>query len=181
MLSSSVFYQRQKRNPVGKLSLVALMDIFTILVFFLLLNSGEAEKIQNAKFVKLPDSSVGTAPHKEVTIFIGAEELWFADQFVTRVEDISLTKDNTIESLSAAMIDHVAKRTELTEFEKQSGFAVTIMGDQRVPFSLVKSVMETCQENNFRNVSLAVNHIVGEIQPAGSVQNIVAVGAGGEK
>ena len=68
----------------------------------------------------------------------------------------------------------MAKRRELTEFEEDSGFAVTIMGDQDVPFSLIKSIMETCQENNFRNVSLAVNHIIGDLQPATNVENGVA-------
>ena len=172
MLGSTIFYQEKKKSPVAKLSLIAVMDIFTILVFFLLLNSGEAEKIQNAKFIKLPDSGIGTSPHKEVTVLLGENEIWFADEFVVNVADMTITKDNTIELLSIAMAEHVAKRNELTEFEQKSGLSVTILGDQAVPYSLIKSVMETCQENNFRNISLAVNHVIGDLYP--SIDNVVA-------
>src|SRR5690606_7903644 len=87
-LSSTIFYQRKKVSVIAKLSLISLMDIFTILVFFLLLNTGEAEKIQNAKFVSLPDSSVGTPPHKEVAIIIGEDKLWFENKLIGNIEEL---------------------------------------------------------------------------------------------
>ena len=50
----------ERRNDRGKksagLNLVSLMDIFTILVFFLLVNSGQVETLPNAKDIKLPES-----------------------------------------------------------------------------------------------------------------------------
>ncbi len=33
------------------------------------------------------------------------------------------------------------------------------MGDKSVPYSLLKSVMVTCQGSDYRNISLAVNHV----------------------
>ena len=49
----------KKKEYTTKLNLIALMDIFTILVFFLLINSGDSKQLEKAEFVKLPDSSAG--------------------------------------------------------------------------------------------------------------------------
>ena len=40
----------------GGLNLVSLMDIFTILVFFLLVHSGDADVLQSSTDVELPES-----------------------------------------------------------------------------------------------------------------------------
>ena len=53
----------ERRNVRGKksvtLNLVSLMDIFTILVFFLLVNSGQVETLPNARDITLPESIGG--------------------------------------------------------------------------------------------------------------------------
>ena len=49
--------RHHKRHKQGvSLNLVSLMDIFTILVFFLLVNSSDVEVLPNAKDVQLPES-----------------------------------------------------------------------------------------------------------------------------
>ena len=49
--------RRHKRGRMGSaLNLVSLMDIFTILVFFLLVNSSDVEVLPNAKEIQLPES-----------------------------------------------------------------------------------------------------------------------------
>ncbi len=165
-LNSTIFYKKKKASVVAKLSLISLMDIFTILVFFLLLNSGEAEKIQNAKFVELPDSNVGTAPHKEVAIIIGEDKIWFENQLIGEID--TLIKDNpgkAIPELSAVLAKYAEEYTAekkggLNAFEKHSGMSVAIVGDKSASYILIKSIMESCQENNLRNISLAVNQTV---------------------
>ena len=44
------------KNRVGSLNLVSLMDIFTILVFFLLAQSAAVEVLPNAENLELPES-----------------------------------------------------------------------------------------------------------------------------
>jgi len=49
--------KHHKRNKgAGALNLVSLMDIFTILVFFLLVNSSDVQTLPNAKELQLPES-----------------------------------------------------------------------------------------------------------------------------
>lgn len=166
MIASSVFYQKKKPKFSAKLSLVALMDIFTILVFFLLLNSGESEKVESAKFVNLPNSMSGTSPHDELTILIGEDEIWLEDTMMAKVEEVLSAPDISLEPLGEALIEHTKKLGKLSGFEKQNGLAITIMGDKTVSYSLLKSVITICHEQNYRNISLAVNQIVGHNHPA---------------
>ena len=50
--------KRMKRNrgKISKMNLTSLMDVFTILVFFLLVNSGSVEVLDAPKDVVLPES-----------------------------------------------------------------------------------------------------------------------------
>jgi biopolymer transport protein ExbD len=49
---------RRNRNTSSvDLNLVSLIDIFTILIFFLLFNMGVAEILPNSKAIKLPEST----------------------------------------------------------------------------------------------------------------------------
>lgn len=164
-LSSTIFYKKKKTSVIAKLSLISLMDIFTILVFFLLLNSGEAEKIQNAKFVNLPDSSVGTPPHKEVAIIVGEDQLWFENELIGDTKQLmEANPGKAIPELTAILAQYAEKYIEenkgLSSFEKHAGMSVTILGDKSTSYIMIKSIMESCQENNLRNISLAVNKSV---------------------
>jgi biopolymer transport protein ExbD len=160
MISSTFLYQKKKPPLFAKLSLVSLMDIFTILVFFLLLNSGESENVAYAKFVELPNSATGTSPHKELIVLIGKEDIRLGDTIVAKVSDILKDPDHSIKPLVAALTEYSEKRGVSSGFEKQNGFAITIMGDKSVSYSLLKSVMATCRQQNYRNISLAVNQVV---------------------
>ena len=51
----------------GALNLVSLMDIFTILVFFLLVNSSDVETLPNAKDLQLPESISGRERRKRLS------------------------------------------------------------------------------------------------------------------
>jgi biopolymer transport protein ExbD len=165
-MQQSIF-QYQAPKYATKLNLVALMDIFTILVFFLLLNSGEAEKLENAKFVQLPDSHAGTPPHGDLVVLIGEDSIWLGDELIASIDDVTGSKESSIQALSDALIAYRERRGELNSYEEQNGLALTIMGDHAVPFGLLKTVMATCRLENFRDIALAVNR-VGAPLPAGA-------------
>lgn len=157
MLQSAFQYKRPRYAT--KLNLVALMDIFTILVFFLLLNSGEAEKLENAKFIQLPDSSTGNPPHGDLVVMIGDDAIWFDDQMLVSIDDVVNSSEPAIQSLSEALAAYRERKGELNSYEEQNGLALTIMGDRAVPFGLLKAVMATCRLQNFRDIALAVNQV----------------------
>lgn len=171
----SVFHYKKPPNR-SKLNLVALMDIFTILVFFLLLNSGEAEKLENAKFVELPDSHAGTSPHGDLVVFIGKDAIWLGDEMVARIEQVAASSESSIETLSEALIGYSERKGELNSYEQENGLALTIMGDHSVPFGLLKKVMATCRLENFRDIALAVNRVAAPDPVPGTNPPALALG-----
>ncbi len=141
-----------------KLNLVSLMDIFTILVFFLLVNSSDVEILQTDKTITLPESVASQKPDNTLVIKVNADDIVVGSVSVARVRDILAVDNDTIAEL-VKELTYRASRKPLTALEEEKGRAVTIMGDKNVPYELLKRIMTTCAANEYRNISLAVSQI----------------------
>jgi biopolymer transport protein ExbD len=119
----------RNRLKIGKMNLTSLMDVFTILVFFLLVNSGSVEILDAPKEVTLPEALVED---------IVSGEQGAVDPIHARLAEL---KENII---GASTLTVAASRE------------VTILADKSVPFMVVKTVMSTCTSQGYENVSLAV-------------------------
>jgi biopolymer transport protein ExbD len=146
----------RRHTLAGSLNLVSLMDIFTILVFFLLVNSSEVETLPNTKDLQLPESIAEQKARETVVIIIGESDIIVQGKQVARVDNVMATKGNDIPALRAALLaqnDRVLRRTAGNEIE---GREVTIMGDKDIPYRLLKKVMATCTGSDYGRISLAV-------------------------
>ena len=147
---------KQKNNRRGaSLNLVSLMDIFTILVFFLMVNSSEVEVLQSNSDIKLPDSSSEQRPKDRLTISVTENELVLAGRKVADVAKLDTGKVSIIEGLKNELEYQAKRKGEIPE----GGFEVTIMGDKKLPYWLLKKIMLTCQSTDFARISLAVNQL----------------------
>ncbi len=146
-----------KRHKAGaSLNLVSLMDIFTILVFFLLVNSSDVEVLPNAKDIQLPESIAEQKAKETVVILIGEENIIVQGTPVVRVADVMRRRGNDIPELRQALLaqnDRVLRREAQDDI---AGREVTIMGDKDIPYRLLKKVMATCTESEYGQISLAV-------------------------
>lgn len=149
--------RRHKRGKMGSaLNLVSLMDIFTILVFFLLVNSSDVEVLPNAKDIQLPESIAEEKAKETVVILIGDEDIIVQGTPVARVSEVMSRKGNDIPELKRALQsqnDRVLRREGEDDI---AGREVTIMGDREIPYRLLKKVMATCTESDYGQISLAV-------------------------
>ena len=150
----------ERRHARGKagiaLNLVSLMDIFTILVFFLLVNSSDVEVLPNAKEIQLPESIAEVKAKETVVILISEEDIIVQGTPVARVADVMSRKGNDIPELRQALQsqnDRVLRREAQDDI---AGREVTIMGDKDIPYRLLKKVMATCTESDYGQISLAV-------------------------
>lgn len=143
----------------AKLNLVSLMDIFTILVFFLLLNSGSNE-ILKVNDVALPDSTAEERPKETTVVTITEDDILVDGRAVATINEV-ITSNGLIDGLMEELRFQATKRTELTEREKTLGRAVTILGDQEIPYELLKRVMLTCAKADYRDLSMAVSRVSG--------------------
>lgn len=162
MIGQTTLYQKPKESAIAKLSLISLMDIFTILVFFLMFNSGETQNIETAKIIKLPDSVSGKSPRAELTIFVSEEGIIFNDVEIVTLTSIRQAPSDSIQELKDALIANTEALGKAAQVQEKIGHSITIMADKNVNYEILKSVMETCREENYRNISLAVNRVASQ-------------------
>lgn len=150
--------KRMSRNRVKitKMNLTSLMDVFTILVFFLLVNSGSVEVLDAPREVTLPESAVETKPRETVVIFVSPEEILVQGEPAGLVEDVLTGNDvplNNVRVRLAEIKGNIIGTSTLTVAASQE---VTILADKSVPFTVVKQIMSACTGEGYENVSLAV-------------------------
>ena len=150
----------ERRNSKGKksvaLNLVSLMDIFTILVFFLLVNSGQVETLPNAKDIKLPESISEQKSRETVIITVTGDDILVQGKAVASVSAVMSQKSMVIDGLEAALreqSDRVLRQDAMSEIADRE---VTILGDKALPYKLLKRVMATCTAADYGQISLAV-------------------------
>ncbi len=157
-MNSSRRIRRMTRNKRGvtKLNLTPLMDVFTVLVFFLMINSASVETLQPPKQIKLPESVVEAKPRETVVIFVGKDEVLVQGVLVARVADIQATENAEIEPISVRLAELRESVIGLSTQAVADSQEVTVLADKSVPFSVLKKVMATCTGQGYTRVSLAV-------------------------
>ena len=169
MMRNTRRIKRMSRNrlKITKMNLTSLMDVFTILVFFLLVNSGSVEVVEAPKDVKLPESRVESKPRETVVISISAEEVLVQGKLVAFVEDILNNKENAIDPINARLAELKESVIGINTKTVAASQEVTILADRSVPFTVVKTVMSTCTAEGYENVSLAVIQKSTQVASAG--------------
>lgn len=149
--------RHHKRHKKGvALNLVSLMDIFTILVFFLLVNSSEVEVLPNAKDLKLPESIAEERARETVVVMVTNDNLLVQGRPIAAIADVMARDGVVIEELKAALMEQTDRVLRQEAKEDILNREVTIMGDKEIPYSLLKKVMATCTEADYGQLSLAV-------------------------
>ncbi|HBQ83176.1 MAG TPA: RNA polymerase subunit sigma-70 [Bacteroidales bacterium] len=138
------------------LNLVSLMDIFTILLLFLLFHvSGEEETITVPDIVSLPASISTVKPEPTTTIYITGELILVGDKKVANTQDVLKSSEPGIDSLEKELLSQMSQNVQDGEQSVRQD-KIIIMGDKMIPFTLLKKVMYTCSMAGYPTLSLAV-------------------------
>ncbi len=148
-------HYRRNRSTV-MLNLVSLMDIFTILVFFLLVNSTDVEILPSAKDIQIPESVAKEKPRETVVVMITDENLLVQGKIVASVDEIMRSRRTVIPRLREALRRQTDRILQKQLAEDIAGREVTIVGDKEIPYALLKKVMATCTDADYGKISLAV-------------------------
>ena len=150
--------KRMSRNrlKITKMNLTSLMDVFTILVFFLLVNSGSVEVLDAPKEVTLPESRVQMKPRETVVIFVSPEEVLVQGQSDAMVTDILDGVSGSTDSITSRLAELKQNVVGPSTLAVAGSIEVTILADKSVPFIVIKRIMSTCTGEGYENVSLAV-------------------------
>ena len=154
--------ERKSRNRMSMdMNLVSLIDIFTILLFFLLSSATGVEILTSTKAVKLPMSSAEKLPKETLVIVVAGQDILVDGRKVATVDEALATQGDEIAPLKAELALH-AQKVVVREENKAQGRAVTIMGDRDIPYALLRKVMATAARADFSDVSFAVTKREGK-------------------
>lgn len=153
------------RANAARLTLTSLIDIFTLLVCFLLVGfQGEAQ-IPSIKGLVLPISSSYAPPVSSLTMVVTAQEIRINEKMVqsttpseTSVADATMSNGESFYSPLAFVLSQEQKK--FRPLEKVNGVderSVIILADQNIPYSTLHQIMIVCSQQGFGKIAFAVN------------------------
>jgi len=152
-------WRRQRQEKTRRwptLNLVALMDVFTILVFFFLAHSSDAEPVSSSNLVRLPESAAEQRPRETLVVMITRDNILLQGEPVTAVSAALRSSRHEIDDLRTALQAQPGGASQVQDESAASEREVTIMGDKTIPFTLLNKVMVTCTRAGFGRISLSV-------------------------
>ena len=105
--------RRSRNQSMVDMNLVSLIDVFTILIFFLMSNVG-VETLASTRAVTLPESMSQKAPKETVLVTVTASEILVGDMVVAAVRDAIAVDGDLIQPLKLEVIVR-ANRIEVND------------------------------------------------------------------
>jgi len=155
-----VIPRRKKRTGTFTLRLTSMIDMFTILLVFLLKSfSAEGEIMTVANDLNLPESTAKTPPRASPILLVTNNWIVLDGDPVEKVSTILADEKIVITKLLNELKEMRSFAESLGQLDISMGFrgAITIQGDKEIPFQLLKKVMFTCGQVGYNNMLLAVN------------------------
>ncbi|MEW6682393.1 MAG: biopolymer transporter ExbD [Nitrospirota bacterium] len=142
-----------------RLNLTAMVDVFTVLLVFLLKSySAEGTLTAAAQNLELPASTSSLTPQPTITITISEDTLFVDDERVGALVELTAGDAPYIPELGQALKARVDKARLIAGSNPSHSFQgrVTILGDKNTPFATLERVMYTASLSEFGDIALAV-------------------------
>jgi len=151
--------KRKALPELAKPQMTSLVDVLTVLVFFLLKNfSSEGEIVTPAKHLELPQSSAKARMEMTLTVAISQKHIIAEGVPVALVSEETARPEPGIPGLARFLEDKRKQTEQISQYDANVSFKgkLTIQGDRQIPFALLQKVLATCGENGYSSFSLAV-------------------------
>lgn len=147
---------RSRNQKKPSLNLVSLMDVFTILVFFLLVNSSSSDVMEQPKNIKLPESVVDSKPRETIIVLVTEANVLVQGDVVMSTADVIASKDSVMEPIRERLLRQQKKVIGFKTKTVAESKEVTVLAHRSLPFKLLKKVMSSCTSAGYGKISLAV-------------------------
>lgn len=157
-------HHEQRKRPA--INLVSLMDIFTILVFFLLVSSSSVQQLPNKKDIHLPTSVARKAPKETLVIMVTQRSILVQGREVADIQQAMASSDDLIDGLKEELKFQASKTSLINDSSsKIKARPITIMGDENISYELLRKILSTCREVDYTQIAFAA---IQSVQQGGS-------------
>ncbi|MDM4768821.1 biopolymer transporter ExbD [Solimonas sp. SE-A11] len=140
----------------SELNIVSLIDIFAILVFYLLVNALVVEILPNPQALKLPESVIQEEPRENTLVQVTLNDVLVNNRRVMSLSEALAAEGNILPALKSELMAAPLMQTPGAGAGMVTRGEVNIMADKAIPYQILKKVMATCTETRFAKISLAV-------------------------
>jgi biopolymer transport protein ExbD len=153
--------RRRRGKEEAKLNITSMMDMFTIILVFLLKNfSTEGAIVTPANNLTLPESTVEKRAKEALSVKISRNSITVEDKLVLDEQDFGKLlkqKEFMIIPLHEALLSYAEEGKKMAEVSgKPFSGEITIQGDVEIPYAILTRVMYTCGQAGYPNMNLFV-------------------------
>ena len=148
-----------RHKMVATLNLTALMDIFTILLIFLLVNNNNAAKLPDDQDIQLPESTAQELPNDVLIIQVSPSSVVIDGRKIADTQAVRAQEERTVEALVEELKFRASRALALDSEEERE---VMIQADRDVPYAVIKKLMRSCMETPYTKVACAVLKVAEE-------------------
>lgn len=151
-----IVHELRRESREGELNVVSLIDIFAILVLYLLVNALVVQILPSPKALQLPESISQSQPQQTVLILVTPEDIIVDNQKVMKTAAAAAASTSVLPDLKYRLNEEGLMQVEGGGPGAVTRGDVNIMADKSIPFHVVKKVMATASDTRFARISLAV-------------------------
>ncbi len=146
--------ERNTRKTMGLgLNLIPMMDVLTVLVFFLLFHSFNGDILEAR--IDLPDSVVETRPRETVVIIVSPETVMVQNEAVISTPRLLDDRIGTVNEVTERL-EQLERSIGIGARKAAQSREITLLADKTIPFKVLKKIMSTCTGSGYGKISLAV-------------------------
>ncbi|MGH8447565.1 MAG: ExbD/TolR family protein [Solimonas sp.] len=139
-----------------EMNVVSLIDIFAILVFYLLVNALAVEVLPSPQSLQLPKSAVKEEPKQIPVIVVSKNDILVDNVRVMGTDEATAAAGGFLPALKAELLRKSLMRVDGGDAASVTRGDINIMADKAIEYQVLKKVMATCTEARFAKISLAV-------------------------
>jgi biopolymer transport protein ExbD len=139
----------------GMSGLIPMIDIFVILVVYMLVHNADYEILPNTKNIAIPESVSEQKPRQSTVLMVTKDAVFVNGVPVVQVAQLAGGDAAAVEALRAKLADESGKRRLLAP-DDPTAREVTVMADKGLPYSVLKTILTTATAAQIGKVSLAV-------------------------
>jgi len=163
MVGQQSMHRRRRKRGDGtvKLNITSMIDMFTLMVVFLLKNySAQGQLVTPAQGLLLPTSSIEKNAGEALSVKISDKTIMVENNVVVdeaAYKTILSQKDFMIEPLFKVLDEHAKSARRSAEmFKTEFSGKISIQGDVAIPYNVLTRVMYTCGQAGYPVMNLVV-------------------------
>ena len=146
--------ERNNRTHHVCLNLIPMLDILSVLVFFLLFHSFNGAMPEQR--LALPESIVETKPRGTLAISVTTEAVMIQGKAVVRTADLYDDRIGIVPEITERLEQIQPNTTSDKSGVVTETREITLLSDKKIPFKVLKKIMTSCTASGYGKISLAV-------------------------